>query len=254
MSHRPAVLVIAGSDSSGGAGLIRDVQVLNGCGVDALCVVTAVTAQSDSQVRAVHLVPTEQVRAQVIAALATRPVDAIKIGMLGSRAIVEEVVRTVPARTAAPIVLDPVLVSSSGTVLLDTEGCQAMRRELFPHVTLLTPNLPEAAMLLGAAVALDELTRTRQALSLRSLGVQSVLIKGGHAAGAEAVDLLVTGNDPAQRFVSARVKGTCRGTGCALASAIAAGLARGFSLIEACQSAKRYVHGTLMRSGSPSQI
>jgi len=150
MNRRPVVLVIAGSDSSGGAGLIRDVQVLSDLGVDSLCAITAVTAQSDSQVRAVHLMPAELVRAQISAALATRPVDAIKIGMLGNRAIVEAVAQCLPARTAIPIVLDPVLVSSSGGVLLDARGRTALLEKLLPQSTLVTPNVPEIAALLGS--------------------------------------------------------------------------------------------------------
>jgi len=245
MNRRPVVLVIAGSDSSGGAGLIRDVQVLSDLGMDSLCAMTAVTAQSDSQVRAVHLVPAEIVRAQISAALATRPVDAIKIGMLGNRAIVEAVAQCLPARTAIPIVLDPVLVSSSGAALLDAEGRQAMRLELFPQVSLITPNLPEAATLLDEMIAGDELDQRRQACRLRELGAEAVLIKGGHGAGAEAVDLLVTATDPVQRMASARLDTTCRGTGCALSSAIAAGLASHLSLAAACVRAKNYVHDML---------
>ena len=245
MNRRPVVLVIAGSDSSGGAGLIRDVQVLSDLGVDSLCAITAVTAQSDSQVRAVYLMPAELVRAQISAALATRPVDAIKIGMLGNRAIVEVVAQCLPARTSIPIVLDPVLVSSSGAALLDAEGRQAMRLELFPRVSLITPNLPEAATLLDEMIAVDECTQERQAYRLRELGAEAVLIKGGHGAGVEAVDLLVTATDPVQRMASARLDATCRGTGCTLSSAIAAGLASHLSLAAACVRAKNYVHDML---------
>jgi hydroxymethylpyrimidine/phosphomethylpyrimidine kinase len=249
MNRRPCVLVIAGSDSSGGAGLIRDVQVLSDLGVDSLCAITAVTAQSDSHVRAVHLMPAELVCAQISVALSTRPVDAIKIGMLGNRAIVEAVAQCLPARTTIPIVLDPVMVSSSGTALLDAEGRQAMRLELFPRVSLITPNLPEAATLLDEMIADDERDQRRQACRLREFGAEAVLIKGGHGAGAEAVDLLVTGTDPVRRLASARLDATCRGTGCALGSAIAAGLAFRLSLEMACVRGKHHVHGMLRRSG-----
>jgi hydroxymethylpyrimidine/phosphomethylpyrimidine kinase len=253
MNRRPVVLVIAGSDSSGGAGLIRDVQVLSDLGVDSLCAITAVTAQSDSPVHAVHLIPAELVRAQINAALATRPVDAIKIGMLGNRAIVEAVAQCLPARTAIPIVLDPVLVSSSGAALLDADGRQAMRLELFPRVSLITPNLPEAAAFLDGMIAVDESTQERQARRLRAFGAEAVLIKGGHGAGAEAVDLLVTATDPVRRMACARLDVTCRGTGCALSSAIAAGLASRLSLGAACVRAKDYVHDILGRSRSSRQ-
>jgi len=254
MNRRPVVLVIAGSDSSGGAGLIRDVQVLSDLGVDSLCAITAVTAQSDSQVRAVHLMPAELVRAQISAALATRPVDAIKIGMLGNRAIVEAVAECLPARNAIPIVLDPVLVSSSGAALLDAEGRQAMRLELFPRVSLVTPNLPEAATLVDERIAYDERDQRRQACRLREFGAEAVLIKGGHGAGTEAVDLLVTMADPVRRMASARLDTTCRGTGCALGSAIAAGLGSQLSLAAACVRAKHYVHVMLGGSGSCQEV
>jgi hydroxymethylpyrimidine/phosphomethylpyrimidine kinase len=246
MNRRPAVLVIAGSDSSGGAGLIRDVQVLNAFGVDSLCAITAVTAQSDSQVCAVQLVPPEHVRAQISAALSTRSIGAIKIGMLGNRAIVAAVVQSLPSCTTVPIVLDPVLCSSSGAALLDADGRQAMRRDLLPRVTVLTPNLPEAAALLDETVAVDEEGQARQALQLRALGPEAVLVKGGHAAGPEAVDLLVTGGNSMHRMTSERLNASCRGTGCALASGIAAGLARGLSLHAACAQSKRYVHHMLL--------
>ena len=250
MNRRPVVLVIAGSDSSGGAGLIRDVQVLSDLGVDSLCAITAVTAQSDSQMSAVHLMPAELVRAQISAALATRPVDAIKIGMLGNRAIVEAVAQCLPARTSIPIVLDPVLVSSSGAVLLDAEGRQAMRLELFPRVSLITPNLPESATLLDEMIADDERDQRRQACRLREFGAEAVLIKGGHGTGAEAVDLLVTATEPVRRMACARLDVTCRGTGCALSSAIAAGLASRLSLNAACVRAKDYVYEMLAQNGS----
>lgn len=242
MNRRPAVLVIAGSDSSGGAGLIRDVQVLDALGVDALCAITAVTAQSDSEVFAVQLLSPGHVRAQISAALSTRSIGAIKIGMLGNQAIVEAVVQCLPSRTTVPIVLDPVLCSSSGTVLLDAGGRQAMRRDLLPRVTVLTPNLPEAAALLDDPVALDAQTQARQ---LHVLGPEAVLLKGGHATGPEAIDLLVTGENSIHRLTSPRLNATCRGTGCALASALAAGLASGLSLHAACLQAKHYVHTML---------
>jgi hydroxymethylpyrimidine/phosphomethylpyrimidine kinase len=243
-SVRPAVLVIAATDSSGGAGLSRDVRVLTDLSVDALCAVTAVTAQSDSKVAAVHHIPPEVIRAQILAACEARRVGAIKIGMLGTRATVEAVVESLPPSASVPIVLDPVLVSSSGGVLLDAEGRAAMLARLFPRVTIVTPNVPEAAALLNEAPATGEDALIRQAQRLLAL----VLLKGGHAEGEEAVDLLVSGNGFVHRIVSARVPATSRGTGCALASAIAAGLASGASLLEACQRAKRYVVDMLMQA------
>jgi hydroxymethylpyrimidine/phosphomethylpyrimidine kinase len=238
---RPAVLVIAGADSSGGAGLTRDVRVLSDFDIDVLCAITAVTAQSNSRVTAVHHVPPEVIRAQIVAAFETRPVGAIKIGMLGTRTSVEAVVESLPSGMAVPIVLDPVLVASSSGVLLDAEGRAAMCKRFFPRATIVTPNIPEAAMLLGEDPAIGERALIAQARRLLALGPQAVLLKGGHAGGEEAVDLLITGNSVVQRIASPRVRAIHRGTGCSLASAIAAGLASGTPLVDACQQAKRYV-------------
>jgi hydroxymethylpyrimidine/phosphomethylpyrimidine kinase len=243
MTARPAVLVIAATDSSGGAGLTRDVRVLSDFSVDALCVVTAVTAQSDQKVTAVHHVPPDVVRAQLTAALATRQVGAIKIGMLGTRATVEAVAEALPMSNV-PIVVDPVLVSSSGGVLLDEAGRTALTRLLMPRATLVTPNVPEVAALLGEPVAGDEAGLVGQGQRLLACGSQAILLKGGHTVGTEAVDLLISAAG-VQRVRSRRVSGSSRGTGCALASAIAASLVKGKSLAAACEAAKIYVLGML---------
>lgn len=241
-----AVLVIAASDSSGGAGLTRDVAVLAHFGCEALCALTAVTAQTDAQVTAIHLVPAPVVIAQIAAAFADRRVGAIKIGMLGSAATVLAVTKSLPPRAIVPLVLDPVLATSSGAALLDDEGVEALRARLLPVTTLLTPNIPEAARLLGAAPATIQHELERQARALLDLGPAAVLLKGGHAGGHTAADILVVANRPAQVFAAPRVRAALRGTGCALASAIAAGLAQGLALAPACEQAKRYVT-TLLR-------
>ena len=247
------VLVIAATDSSGGAGLTRDIRVLRDFSVDVLCVVTAVTAQSDQKVFAVHHIPPDIVRAQIAAALATRPVSAIKIGMLGTRATVEAVVDALEPMREVPVVVDPVLVSSSGGVLLDEAGRTALTRLLMPLATLVTPNVPEAAALLGEPVARDEATLVEQGQRLLGYGSRAILLKGGHAAGAEAVDLLISAND-IQRIRSKRVDGSSRGTGCALAAAIAASLAKGQPLAAACETAKTYVLGMLGSVGACRQL
>jgi hydroxymethylpyrimidine/phosphomethylpyrimidine kinase len=244
---RPAVLLIAATDSSGGAGITRDVQVLADFSTDALCVITAVTAQSDSRLTGVHHIPPEVIRAQVAAAFETRRIGAIKIGMLGTRATVDAVVDCLTHSVSVPIVLDPVLVSSSGGVLLDAGGRDAMRKNLFPRAALVTPNVPEAAALLDADIANSEQVLIEQAESLLALGPQAVLIKGGHLGGAEAVDLLVSRDHGLQRIPSARLRASRRGTGCTLASAIAAGVASGMALFDACGHAKRYVQEMLSR-------
>jgi hydroxymethylpyrimidine/phosphomethylpyrimidine kinase len=161
--------------------------------------------------------------------------------MLGTRAIVRAVVESLAARIDAPLVLDPVLVSSSGGVLLDAEGQEALRCELLPHVTLLTPNLPEAAALLNEPQAEDESAIVDQTLRLLALGPRAVLLKGGHASSVESIDYLAVAQQRVLKLTAPRLAGTMRGTGCALSSAIAAGLARKNSLADACTVAKDYV-------------
>lgn len=251
MSQRPAVLVIAGSDSSGGAGIVRDLKVLAELGVDALCAISAVTAQTHGHVVSVHHVPPEVVRTQIRAALESSAVGAIKIGMLGTAATVSAVADCLPRGGAVPVILDPVLLSSSGGVLLDEEGRAEMRARLFPVATVLTPNIPEAASLCGAPPAASREALLEQARSLLATGLHAVLLKGGHAEGAEAVDLLLTSNGEPQWLSSPRLRARCRGTGCALASAIAARLAHGRTLLEACQSAKEYVRESLLGAAGP---
>jgi hydroxymethylpyrimidine/phosphomethylpyrimidine kinase len=236
-----AVLLIGGVDSSGGAGLTRDVCTLTRLGADALCAVTAVTAQSDAQVSAVHLVPPEMVRAQIDSAFATRCVAAIKIGMLGTEATVVAVAASLAARAAVPLVLDPVLAASSGGELLDADGRAALREVLLPRATLLTPNIPETAALLGLQSARTEEELLRQGQALRELGARAVLLKGGHASGALATDLLLAEGEPLRRFEAPRSARQRRGTGCVLSAAIAAGLGAGLDVAQACARAKHHV-------------
>lgn len=250
MPGRPAVLVIAGSDSSGGAGIGRDVAVLTDFGCEALCVLCAVTAQTHEQLVSVHHVPPQVVRAQIGAALRSAPLGAIKIGMLGSAATVSAVADSLPPGGTVPIVLDPVLVSSSGGVLLDEAARADMRARLFPLATLLTPNVPEAASLCGTAPAASREALLAQARSLLATGARAVLLKGGHAEGPESVDLLLTAQGAPVWLSSPRLEARGRGTGCALASAIAAGLASGATLEEACRRAKHYVLDMLSQRNS----
>ena len=246
MKQRPRVLVIAGSDSSGGAGLLRDALTLSEFNVDTLCAVTAVTAQTNDRVDATCYMPPDLVAQQVSNALASGQIGAIKIGMLGSRAIVDAVVRALPYRELIPIVLDPVLASSSGVPLLDSDGLAALRDVLLPRSTLVTPNLIEAATLLGEAVATTETRMVEQAERILCMGPTGVLLKGGHATGKESVDILLVTGAPMMRLCAERVDVQLRGTGCALSSAIAAGLARGCALAPACKCGKQYVLGKLL--------
>lgn len=243
MAQPPAVLVIGGSDSGGGAGLVRDVRTLEALGADALCAVTAVTAQTDSAVLTVHAIPAEHVRAQIEAAFAARAIGAVKIGMLFGRSTVQTVAEALGPVPPAPVVLDPVLQASSGGVLLEAVAVETLRARLLPLTTLVTPNIPEAAQLAGvpakdnpdAACLLDWARR------ILAQGARSVLIKGGHASGTQARDLLVqSGSDPLWLSAPRRALGR-RGTGCALSSAVAAALSAGADVAQACRLARSHV-------------
>ncbi|HEY4449619.1 MAG TPA: hydroxymethylpyrimidine/phosphomethylpyrimidine kinase [Steroidobacteraceae bacterium] len=241
------VLVIAGSDSSGGAGITRDAQTLARLGGRVLPVLTAVTVQTDARVSAVQVLPAQLVRAQMAAAFSTQTVQAIKTGMLATRAIVLAVVAALPA-APPPIVVDPVLSSSSGEELLDSAGREALCTALLPRTSLLTPNIPEAAALLGTQPATTEDQLLRQAQALLGLGPAAVLLKGGHAEGPEAVDLLLMREAAPLWLRAPRINATRRGTGCALASAIAAGLGSGLDLPAACAQARAHVLQLLLES------
>lgn len=252
---RRAVLVIAATDSSGGAGMTRDLETLTELDTPARCAVTAVTVQTNAQLRLIHVLPPELVRAQIGAALEGGGVGAIKIGMLGSAAAVQAVVDSLPARESVPIVLDPVLAATSGGALLDREGTALLLRLLVPRVTLLTPNLPEAAALLAEAPAMTDAARLAQLRALLGLGPCAVLLKGGHAMDAPGAagavgrveDLLLMAGGEVLRLQTERVHARRRGTGCSASSAIAAHLAAARSLPEACAAAQAYVADALRR-------
>jgi hydroxymethylpyrimidine/phosphomethylpyrimidine kinase len=235
------VLVIAGLDSSGGAGVVRDLYTLAHFGTAAACALTAVTAQSDAAVLAVQALPPQLVQAQIASALAARAIGAVKIGMLADGAVAAAVGAALPPRAQLPVVLDPVLAASSGARLLDAAGERVLRTQLLGRATLLTPNLPEAAALLDTAPARSVTEQVRQAQALCALGPEAVLIKGGHGDGAEAVDVLVRASFAPREFRAARHVRGMRGSGCTLASAIAAALAAGVELGEACARARGYV-------------
>lgn len=230
------MLVIAGSDSSGGAGLQRDLQMLSLQGAPARSVVTAVTSQTNCEVSHVHLVPTKVIEAQIEAAFAMGDVDAIKIGMLGSAEIVHAVASSIGRFTSIPIVVDPVLASSSGRRLLDEGGRAALVGTLYQSITLLTPNLPEAAILLDQRLAENITQQIDQALQLEALLHCPILLKGGHSAEATIVDILCQ-DGRISRLERDRRLGSPRGTGCALSTSIALRLARGARLLDACQKA-----------------
>ena len=226
------VLIIAGLDSSTGAGLARDLAALADHGMTARVAATAVTAQDAAGDCTVHPVPAAIVAAQIRAA---GPLRAAKLGMLANADIVAAIAEALPD---VPYVLDPVLATSAGVPLLDAAGRAAMITRLLPRAALVTPNLPEAAILTGLALGAG---MESLATGFFAMGAQAVLLKGGHAQGPEAIDWLLRPGVAALRLAASRKPGTRRGTGCTLASAIAVHLARGDDLATACAQAKRYL-------------
>lgn len=245
MNPASRVLVIAGSDTSGGAGLQRDLGVVERLGCRHASVVTALTAQTDNAVAEVFIPPPEIIAAQLAAAFSSGPIAAIKIGMLGNAPTLEAVADGLGVQTGAPLVLDPVLASSSGQILLDEPGRRALKIRLLPLCTLLTPNLEEAALLTDQPLAVSAPAIQDQANRLLAMGAKAVLIKGGHGTGEEATDWLVQANAKPLPLPAQRLQAHMRGTGCALSSAIAARLAHGDTLEAACRRAKTIVHAMI---------
>jgi hydroxymethylpyrimidine/phosphomethylpyrimidine kinase len=234
-------VAIAGSDSSGGAGIQADLKTFSALGVYGATVITSLTAQNTQGVRAIHDVPPEFVAAQFDAVFSDLDVAAVKIGMLSQAATVEEVAAGLIRHSVKNIVLDPVMVATSGALLLAPEAVDSLRSALIRRALVVTPNLHEAAALLDTKAARDESEMAAQARELLRIGARAVLIKGGHAEGAESVDLLVN-HDGVERFAAPRTATqNTHGSGCTLSSAIAAGLAKGLALKEAVAEAKKYV-------------
>ncbi|RWC27458.1 MAG: hydroxymethylpyrimidine/phosphomethylpyrimidine kinase [Mesorhizobium sp.] len=239
------VLIVAGSDSSGGAGVTRDVETIAALGLKSCVAVTAVTAQTHQSVEWIEYVPPGLVAAQMRAALAANSVSAIKIGMLGTTGVIAEAAAVLRDHPDIPVVLDPVLAASSGGTLIMEDAIAALRSHLMPLCRIVTPNLPELAVLTGSATPPDEACACRKGEELSRTVRTAVLVKGGHARGSEAVDLLVQPDRPALRFEAPRLPRKMRGTGCMLSSAIAASLALGASLEESVRNAKKFVFNTL---------
>lgn len=237
----PIALTIAGSDSGGGAGIQADLKTFAACGVYGASVITAVTAQNTKGVSAVHVVPADIVAAQIDAVFSDLDVRAVKIGMVARQDVVEAIVAGLARWTPAPLVVDPVMIATSGDSLLAPDAVAVLRDRLLPRATLITPNLPEAAALLGETVAADDAAIARQGRALLAIGCEAVLIKGGHGSGPESIDHLFTA-DGIVRFPAPRLDtANTHGTGCTLSSAIAAFLARGEDLVSAVGAAKAYV-------------
>ena len=244
---RGRVLVIAGSDSGGGAGLQADLKTIAMLGGYATTAVTAVTVQDTRGVRDVFPIPPAVVLAQGLAVLEDIGADAVKIGMLGDAVLVDVAADLIDAAGGAPTVLDPVMTAKGGASLASQASIAAMRKRLFPRAALLTPNAPEAEALTGLSVRTpDDLRRAAEALL--EAGAQAVLVKGGHLPGPRVVDVLMT---PAgeTRFENDRIESRhTHGTGCTLASAIAAHLAQGRMLERAVALARDYVRGAILHA------
>jgi hydroxymethylpyrimidine/phosphomethylpyrimidine kinase len=240
----PVAVTIAGSDSGGGAGIQADLKTFGALGVYGASVVTALTAQNSKGVFAIHEVPAAFIAAQMDAVFSDFEIAAVKIGMVGNAASIGIIAGELRRRDARNVVLDTVMASSSGEKLLRPDAIGALR-ELIALASLVTPNLPEAAALVGGSMARSEEEMRAQAQELLALGAGAVLIKGGHAEGPESADLLVE-RGGCTRLTAPRVETrNTHGTGCTLASAIAAGLAKGLPLADAVRAAKAYISAAI---------
>lgn len=247
----PVALTIAGSDSGGGAGIQADLRSFAAFGVHGLTAITAVTAQHTRGVDAIEMLPQATVRAQIDAVLGDFPVAAIKIGMLGTPNLVRTISQALARYRKIPLIVDPVLIATSGDGLSRGGVAVAIRRHLIAHATLLTPNLPEAEQLLGRRLhSRDDLLEA--AHELRGLGAQAVLLKGGHLRGSSVHDVLV-GAEGVQWFSHPRIAVEGHGTGCTLAASIAAGVAIGLPLAEAVATAIDFVHRALAMAYRPGR-
>jgi len=243
---RPRALTIAGSDSGGGAGIQADMKTFSALGVFGASAITAVTAQNTVEVTAVHEVPTEVITAQIDAVLTDIGADAIKTGMLSSSPIIESVAQAIGRHQVQWLVVDPVMIAKSGDSLLREDAIGTLRTRLIPLAAVVTPNIPEAEALTEKTVKTPEDVR-RAAQEFVAMGAKSVVIKGGHLDGP-ATDLFYDG-DLFQEFTSPRIDTTnTHGTGCTFASAVAAGLARGMTPINAVALAKEYVTEAIRHS------
>jgi hydroxymethylpyrimidine/phosphomethylpyrimidine kinase len=241
----PIALTIAGSDSSGGAGIQADLKTFAALGVYGASVITALTAQNTRGVSGIHQVPADFVTAQIEAVFGDLAVDAVKIGMVAQPATIDAIAAGLERWRPKHVVLDPVMVASSGDRLLAADAVEALRKNLIPRASLVTPNLPEAAALLDEAVAATEAAIERQGRRLLAMGCPAVLIKGGHGHGAESTDYLVTESGIVALSAPRVAAQNTHGTGCSLSSAIAAGLAKGEGMETAVRNAKAWISAAI---------
>jgi hydroxymethylpyrimidine/phosphomethylpyrimidine kinase len=241
----PVALTIAGSDSSGGAGIQADLKTFAALGVYGASVVTALTAQNTRGVSAIHPVPADFVTAQVEAVFGDLDVRAVKIGMAAELATIDAIAAALTRWRPKHVVLDPVMVATSGDRLLAADALDGLRTKLIPQASLITPNLPEAAALLDEPVAAGEAAIERQGERLLAMGCPAVLIKGGHGQGAESIDYLITRGGSLALAAPRVATQNTHGTGCSLSSAIAAGLARGEDMETAVRQAKDWISAAI---------
>ena len=250
-SHPPIALTIAGSDSGGGAGIQADLRTFAAFGVHGTSAIPALTAQDTRGVHAIHTVPCAMVRAQVEAVLGDFKVGAVKLGMLATPAIAREVARLLRQRPRLPVILDPVLVATTGARLATHDLADTLRRHLFARADLVTPNIPEAERLLDRRIG-DVRAMRAAAADLLDCGARAVLLKGGHLPGREVSDLLLTRRGE-HWFHGRRQSGESHGTGCSLAAAIAAGLARRQPLETAAEQAIGFEQSALAAGYRPGR-
>ena len=241
----PVALTVAGSDSSAGAGIQADLKTFAALGVYGASAITALTAQNTTGVTGIHAVPPEFVTAQIDAVFSDLAVGAVKIGMVAHPPVIDAIVAGLRRWSPKHVVLDPVMVATSGDRLLAAEAVDALRTKLIPLASVITPNLPEAADLLGEGVATDEAAVEQQGRRLLALGCKTVLIKGGHGAGAESIDYLIDASGVIALAAPRVATKNTHGTGCSLSSAIAAELAKGEAMASAVRNAKAWVSAAI---------
>ena len=237
----PVALTIAGSDSSGGAGIQADLKSFAALGVYGASAITALTAQNTTGVSGIHPVPASFVTAQIDAVFSDLDVGAVKIGMVAQAETIVAIADGLKRWAPRHVVLDPVMVATSGDRLLAAEAVDALKTMLFPLASLITPNLPEAAALLNEPVASSEADVARQGRRLLAMGCRAVLVKGGHGYGAESIDYLIDAERSIALSAPRIATSNTHGTGCSLSSAIAAGLAKGEAMETAVRNAKAWI-------------
>lgn len=241
----PVALTIAGSDSSGGAGIQADLKTFAALGVYGASAITALTAQNTEGVTGIHAVPAAFVTAQIDAVFSDLDVGAVKIGMVAQAASIDAIAAALSRWKPAHVVLDPVMIATSGDRLLAAEAVEALRTKLMRLATVITPNLPEAAALLDEPIARSEAEIENQGRRLLALGCRAVLIKGGHGEGTESIDYLVSAENTIALAALRVATRNTHGTGCSLSSAVAAGLAKGEDIETAVRDAKRWISAAI---------